>query len=597
MFQILQRDGLSRIGELEVNKRKVVTPVLLPVLHPFKTEPWITHIKAMGLNAVITNSYILRKGGYPEDRDIHDFLNFNGLVMTDSGTFQEHMYGELNVGNIEMVRFQKNINSDIVTIRDVFSEMDHSKEKIKADILENVNRGREAISEIGDYVALPIHGGIFSDLRAESARLMGSLEAEYFPIGGIVPLMERYMYSLVAESILTSKMNLRNSGVIHAFGAGHPMFFPLLFLMGVDVLDSSAYVKYAKDGRILTTVGTVDVNSFSEELPPSPFFDKYNAKELRSLNSEERINTIGLHNLYISVKEIENIRQQIRNENIWNYAEYRAHSHPLLLEAYRRILDFYEYLERYEPLSRSTPVFYEGEETMMRPDIRRFISRFPKRDSGVRVQKKPYSYYLEKPVDFVDSQFGQIPLYLDETYPVAQSLFPGEYYEDEKDIEKFFDPQWGDFLLKKVDYVFEYQFGRRLFSIIDREKVEIMRSKRTGKMRTVIYKGVPILAFRAQDGIFSLNNEGAKLLKENFAYPLHRVVVDPEIAEYLREGKNVFARFVEEADSSIRPHDEVIIVDRNDNLIAYGRAILNRDEMLQFRRGIAVKNRIKSSEA
>ncbi|MCL4447359.1 MAG: tRNA guanosine(15) transglycosylase TgtA [Thermoplasmatales archaeon] len=597
MFQILHRDGLSRIGELEIKNKKIVTPVLLPVLHPFKTDPWISAIKQMKLGGVITNSYILKKGGFQKGKDIHDLLDFGGIVMTDSGTFQEHMYGELNAANLEMVKYQAGINSDIITIRDIFSEMDHSKGKIEEDIKENYNRGREAIAETGEYIALPIQGGIYPDLRQESARLMGSLDSEYFPIGGIVPFMERYMYSMVLESILNSKRNLRSSGVIHAFGAGHPMFFPLLFLVGVDVIDSSAYIKYARDGRILTETGTVELKSYTEELPPSPYFDKYTAKELSSLGKDEQTEVIGLHNLYVSVKELENIRQQIRSENMWNYAEYRAHSHPLLLEALRKVHEFYDYTEKFEPLSRRTPIFYSGEETLDRPNIKRFISRIGENPTGIKVDKKPYSYYVDTPVDYVQSQFGVVSLLLDETYPVAQSLFPGEYYDSYKDVSKFDKPEWQEFLLNKVDYIFNYQFGKKLYSMVDKRGITLQRSKNTGKIRNVYSGGKQILSLRASDGLFSLNYEGAVLIHSNFEYPAHRVVIDPEVTEFIREGRNVFAKFVEEADPGIRPHDEVVIVDRDDKLLSYGRVILNRQEMIEFRKGIAVKNRLKSDDS
>jgi 7-cyano-7-deazaguanine tRNA-ribosyltransferase len=474
--------------------------------------------------------------------------------------------------------------------------MDHSRDKVGRDIEENYRRGREAISETGKYIALPIQGGIYPDLRQESARKMGSLESEYFPIGGIVPMMERYMYSSVLESILNSKMNLKSSSVIHAFGAGHPMFFPLLFLVGVDVIDSSAYIKYARDNRVLTETGTVELKAFSDELPASPYFDKFTGKELELLSQEERTNVIGMHNLYVSVKELESIRQQIRSENMWNYAEYRAHSHPLLLEAYRKISEFYDYLEKFEPRSRRASVFYSGEETLMRPDVRRFVSKVVKKERGMKIDKKPYSYYADVPSLYVESHFGTVPMFHDETYPVAQSLFPGEYYESSRDLTKFDNPEWKEFLLNKVEYIFNYQFGEPLFKFLDREKIVIERSKNTGKIRSIHYNNKRILALRASDGLFSLNYDGALLIHSNFQYPRHRVVIDPEVKEFIIQGRNVFAKFVEDADPDIRPHDDVLIVNGNDKFLSYGRAILNREEMVEFQKGVAVKNRLKSDD-
>ncbi|MBU2565317.1 MAG: tRNA-guanine(15) transglycosylase, partial [Candidatus Thermoplasmatota archaeon] len=60
---------------------------------------------------------------------------------------------------------------------------------------------------------------------------------------------------------------------------------------------------------------------------------------------------------------------------------------------------------------------------------------------------------------------------------------------------------------------------------------------------------------------------------------------------FIREGKNVFSKFVVECDTEIRPKDEVLIVDKKDALIGIGRAIMNRDEMLSFKKGIGVKVR------
>lgn len=595
MYQILHRDGLARVGELTLGNKKIRTPALLPVIHPIRSEPWLSEAKKMNLEGIITNSYILKKSGF-ENEDVHDHLNFDGIIMTDSGTFQEHMYGQLPATNLEMVNYQGDIGSDIVTIRDVFSEPDYSEERIKEDTILNYNRGREAINATDKYIALPVQGGVFMDQRRKSASLMSSLGGEYYPVGGLVPLMEGYRYSTVCDIILNSKMELKNSSVVHAFGAGHPMFFPLLFLLGVDVVDSSAYIKYAREDRILNETGTIDLRTISEELPSSPFLDGYSVKELQETEKEERERALALHNLYVSVKEIRKIREQIRAENIWNYVEYRSRSHPLLLEAYRKVLEHYEFIEKFEPKSRRRPLFYTGPETLLRPEIRRFTQKESLDSEGVLVLGKPYSYFIDKPVSFVNSPFGTISIYLDETYPVAQSIFPGEYYEQKKDLDRMLDQEWQEFFLDKINYIFKYQFGKELFSLVDRDNIEVVRSKNTGKIRNVLYAGNIILSLRASDGLYSINYEGSKIIHKSFPFPEKRVAVSSEIQEFITTGRNVFAKFVEDCDPSIRPGDEVLIVDKEDNLLSYGRAILNRDEMIQFSQGVAVKNRIKSKE-
>jgi 7-cyano-7-deazaguanine tRNA-ribosyltransferase len=60
---------------------------------------------------------------------------------------------------------------------------------------------------------------------------------------------------------------------------------------------------------------------------------------------------------------------------------------------------------------------------------------------------------------------------------------------------------------------------------------------------------------------------------------------------FIKEGKSVFAKFVVDCDPNLRPFDECLIVDEKDNLLAAGRTLLNRDEMISFEYGMAVKTR------
>ena len=63
-----------------------------------------------------------------------------------------------------------------------------------------------------------------------------------------------------------------------------------------------------------------------------------------------------------------------------------------------------------------------------------------------------------------------------------------------------------------------------------------------------------------------------------------------------KEGKNVFAPFVLDADEEIRPGDDVLIVNKDDELAGVGKALLNKEEMLAFRSGIAVRTKTGDKE-
>ena len=96
---------------------------------------------------------------------------------------------------------------------------------------------------------------------------------------------------------------------------------------------------------------------------------------------------------------------------------------------------------------------------------------------------------------------------------------------------------------------------------------------------------------RAGDGLFTLKIDGARRLHKSFKYPKLRVTIDNDAVPFVKEGKSVFAKFVVDCDSELRPFDECLIVDEKDHLLAVGRTLLNRKEMLSFDYGMAVKNR------
>jgi uncharacterized protein with predicted RNA binding PUA domain len=74
------------------------------------------------------------------------------------------------------------------------------------------------------------------------------------------------------------------------------------------------------------------------------------------------------------------------------------------------------------------------------------------------------------------------------------------------------------------------------------------------------------------------------------------VVIRDDVAGFVAEGKNAFAKHVVSADPDIRAGDEVLVVDSTDTLVACGTAMLSGDEMLAFNYGGAVKVRQGSAE-
>ena len=148
---------------------------------------------------------------------------------------------------------------------------------------------------------------------------------------------------------------------------------------------------------------------------------------------------------------------------------------------------------------------------------------------------------------------------------------------------------WRD--LRKLRGIANYQFGSHLGNVFFKGPIELTRSGKTNKIRLIFRDGKLISTLRARDGFLALTPDGAKIILASMKKPPRVVVVRGDVAEFIRAGRNVFAKHVVSADSSIRPQDEVIVIGEKRQLLAVGRAILAGWEMTQFKRGIAVKTR------
>ena len=145
--------------------------------------------------------------------------------------------------------------------------------------------------------------------------------------------------------------------------------------------------------------------------------------------------------------------------------------------------------------------------------------------------------------------------------------------------------------VKKVKAIADYQFGFGAGDAIFEGNINIEKSKKTGKIRH-IYDGKTLLVnMRASDSYLILSKEGAKRLHANIPYPQNRVVVNKDSEPFALDGKSVFCKFVVDCDDNIRAKDEVLIVNEEDKLLAYGKALLGACEIEQFQTGQAIKTR------
>ena len=266
--------------------------------------------------------------------------------MTDSGTFQSYVYGDVEVGVEEIVDFQQEIGVDIGTMLDVFGRPDMSREELEECVQETANRASESLQAAGQKMLLngPIQGGTHQDLRAEAASLMGSAKGEHrgfcvHPLGGIVPLMEKQRYRELFEALMATRSTVPSDRPIHMFGCGHPMLFPMAIALGADLFDSAAYALFARDDRLLSPEGTVKLEGLIEWPVSSAALFGRTPGEVREMDKDERSTLLAHHNLEVTQTELARCREAVREGRIWQLAERRSHANPQLREAFLWVLD------------------------------------------------------------------------------------------------------------------------------------------------------------------------------------------------------------------------------------------------------------------
>lgn len=431
-FELQGYDAGGRLGELTIPSAgaTVETPALLPVINPHHETIAPGRLEEFGAQMLITNSYVIY--GSDEVRKpainngLHDLLEFDGPIMTDSGSFQLAEYGEIDVTTREILDFQRTIGSDIGTPVDIPTPPDVERDRARRELESTQERlDTAAAFEPGEMlVTAPIQGSTYPDLRERAARDAAETGLDVFPIGAVVPLLNEYRFADMIDVVAAAKRGLPADAPVHLFGAGHPMMFALAVALGCDLFDSAAYALYARDDRFLTVRGTRHLEDLDHFPCSCPICSTHTPAALRSMPDHERIEKIAAHNLHVSFAEIRRIKTAISQGNLLELLEARARSHPRMLDGYRTLLDHADQLETTDPASKDA-FFYLSGESSRRPEVRRHHDRLariaPDGDILLQVSDTDPDGEFDE-IWTVAPPFGPIPPELEQTYPLTPEL-------------------------------------------------------------------------------------------------------------------------------------------------------------------------------
>ncbi|MDP6870266.1 MAG: tRNA guanosine(15) transglycosylase TgtA [Candidatus Poseidoniaceae archaeon] len=698
-FEISKRDGQARIGQLHTKHGVIETPCLLPVINPnIRTiEPREMYDK-YGIQALITNSYVIWKHEHLKstalENGIHELLDFPGAIMTDSGTFQSYVYGDVEVGVEEIVEFQRNIGVDIATMLDVFTRPDMNFEEVSEAVEETIKRAEVSLNVAGDTLLNgPIQGGIFPQLRSKSASEMSALDFCVYPLGGIVPIMEKQKYKDLAKIMLVCKSRLAPNKPVHMFGCGHPMLFPMLIAMGADLFDSAAYALFARDGRLLTPWGTEKIDEIEEWPLFMPSVVDCTPNEVREMNKIDRTAILSRFNLEVTLQELAHCRQAVRNGTIWRLVERRSHQHPALREAFLWLVtepaqtnmdpifideisssmergegrgrweENWDWLINAQITPRNGSEQWAGQDTIKRPHVemarRRLFARWRSQKKGDVVifhgTSAPWRTRIGELMDrlvetdfefFLHTPLGLLPLGLEDLNPWAHIEGPEWIWNRKPDLswcrqelERF---NIDNRKIITIDISNTEDIHKRVFSELDigiQEANQNLRfqqqitdklcvlgnvslddaiaitegstfvKSRTGRIRNMISKdGNHLFSPRLAEGGISLTLDGAIWahsirkspmpdsftemdLISNVGEGFAVVVVNNDAEPFVKEGRNVMHGFILGCDSWTRPSENVLVVNSQGELLAFGRSQATAKEMEVMKKGIAVKVR------
>lgn len=453
-FETKEKDLLARIGKLKTKSGTVETPLLFPVINPNIQPVSPRRLKeTFGFEAVITNAYILKKRfqNKPIKQGVHNFLDFDGVVMTDSGAYQILVYGSVETSQAEIVEYQERIGSDIATILDIPTSWKVSKEHAEKTVAETLQRAKDFFkTKTRDDILWvgPVQGGRHLDLVAKSAMEMGKLPFQVHALGSPTEVMENYRFDVLVDMIMAAKKNLPVERPLHLFGAGHPMMFSLAVALGCDFFDSAAYALYARENRYMTENGTWRLSELDYFPCPCPKCTSATPKEVLEMPQKNREAFLAEHNLHVCIAELKRIKQAIRDGRLWEHLEMRARAHPALFAALKKLKSHKDFIEKGSPTVKRSGLFFFSAVSLARPEVVRYRNRLLERycpPESARVlllvpqtRKKPFHKaqgfnkirqvfqslgdVLSSAVHvcFYVAPFGLIPLELDEVYPLSQ---------------------------------------------------------------------------------------------------------------------------------------------------------------------------------
>ncbi len=356
-FKIIHQDKKTsaRIGILKTKSGNIETPFFMPVATKASVKTLTSdEITELGAKAIISNALIisLRDGAkiISKHGGIGKFMNYLGIIFTDSGGFQMYsksIYLKSNNAGVffknpysgekifmtpeKNMEIQLKLKSDVAMCLDSMPLYHHTKKQIEESVVKTSlwaekckiahdNLQKNVSKEKKQLLFGIIQGGIYKDLREISANQLLKLNFDGYAIGGLgLGETEKEEFSVVKQL----KKLIPENKPVYMMGIGNPVEILKCVAEGVDIFDSRMPTQNARRGTLFTSKGKLKIFRSEYKFDKTPI-DKecgcfvcknYSRSFIRyQLNHDE---TTGkklatYHNLYFLQDLIKKAKEKIR---------------------------------------------------------------------------------------------------------------------------------------------------------------------------------------------------------------------------------------------------------------------------------------------
>ena len=347
-FNVLKQENFARCGLIQTHRGNIHTPAFMPVGTQATVKACkIEDIKKTGSEIILSNTYhLMIRPGVDRIRSaggLHEFMNCDLPILTDSGGFQVMSLSKLNkidrekgaifnshvdgkrfyLSPEESIRVQLGLNSDIVMIMDECPKNTNDYNIIRKSMelsLYWAERSKKAFG-INSHKALfgIIQGGLFKDLRLKSLQKLINIGFDGYAIGGLAVGESQNEMFKVLDDI---KSDLPSEKPHYLMGVGTPSDILGAVKRGVDMFDCVLPTRSGRTGLAFTWKGRVNIKNNKYQTDNSPLdpecdnlnLNKYSKNYLNHLfNTNEILASmlLTLHNINFYQELMSAIRENI----------------------------------------------------------------------------------------------------------------------------------------------------------------------------------------------------------------------------------------------------------------------------------------------